>query len=97
MHLSGNFASLKIMVCLSFFLKIIDDLNERLDKHFSTAGVRPKVTPLEDTKWTYGVTLPYIQNILRYWRDNYKWTKRQELLNKYPQFLTNIQGETLHK
>ncbi|XP_033223699.1 juvenile hormone epoxide hydrolase 1-like isoform X2 [Belonocnema kinseyi] len=77
-------------------LQIIDDLYERLDKHFSTADLRPKIAPLEDAQWTYGVTLPYIQNVLRYWKDNYSWNKRQELLNKYPQFLTNIQGLDIH-
>lgn len=83
-------------ICLTFSLKIIDDLYERLDKHLSTADLRPRVAPLEDAQWTYGVTLPYIQNVLRYWKDNYRWNKRQELLNKYPQFLTNIQGGTLY-
>ncbi|XP_051170361.1 juvenile hormone epoxide hydrolase 1-like [Leptopilina boulardi] len=76
--------------------KIIDDLHERLDKYFNTANLRPKISPLEDAEWTYGLNFQYLQNVLRYWRDNYNWKKRQELLNKYPQFKTNIQGLDIH-
>ncbi|XP_051170363.1 juvenile hormone epoxide hydrolase 1-like [Leptopilina boulardi] len=76
--------------------KIIDDLHERLDRYFNTANLRPKTSPLEDAEWTYGVNFQYLQNVLRYWKDNYNWKKRQELLNKYPQFKTNIQGLDIH-
>lgn len=76
--------------------KIIDDLHERLDKYFNTVNLRPKTAPLEDAEWTYGVNFQFMQNVLRYWRDNYNWKKRQELLNKYPQFKTTIQGLDIH-
>lgn len=80
-----------------FCSKIIDDLHERLDKYFNTVNLRPKTAPLEDAEWTYGVNFQFMQNVLRYWRDNYNWKKRQELLNKYPQFKTTIQGMSLKK
>lgn len=66
--------------------QVIDDLKSRLGK------TRELRKPLEGTGWTYGVDTEYIKTILDYWRTKYDWNKRQTLLNKYPQFKTNIQG-----
>ncbi|XP_012218176.1 juvenile hormone epoxide hydrolase 1-like [Linepithema humile] len=69
---------------------VIDDLNERLAKR------RELVEPLEDVAWTYGISTTYLKNILEYWYTKYNWTERQALLNKYPQYVTNIQGLDIH-
>lgn len=49
--------------------------------------------PLENVGWTYGISTKYLNTVLDYWRDKYNWTERQALLNKYPQFMTTIQGK----
>ncbi|XP_029168139.1 juvenile hormone epoxide hydrolase 1-like [Nylanderia fulva] len=69
---------------------VIDDLNERLAKK------RELVEPLEDVAWTYGISTTYLNNILEHWRTKYNWTEREALLNKYPQYKTNIQGLDIH-
>nr|XP_050853843.1 juvenile hormone epoxide hydrolase 1-like [Vespula vulgaris] len=69
---------------------IIDDLNTRLE------NPRLNVEPLEGVGWTYGISAPYLKKIIEYWRNEYNWTERQSLLNKYPQFVTNIQGLDIH-
>ncbi|KAG7202385.1 hypothetical protein KM043_018702 [Ampulex compressa] len=69
---------------------VIDDLNQRLDMS------RTYVEPLEDAKWTYGISSTYFKTILEYWRSKYNWEEREKLLNKYPQFITNIQGLNIH-
>lgn len=66
--------------------KVIDDLNERLAKK------RELVEPLEGAAWTYGFSTTYLKDVIEYWRTQYNWTERMALLNKYPQFVTNIQG-----
>lgn len=66
--------------------KVIDDLNERLVKK------RKLVEPLEDVAWTYGISTTYLNDIIEYWHTKYNWSERQTLLNKYPQYMTNIQG-----
>ncbi|XP_076659281.1 juvenile hormone epoxide hydrolase 1 [Halictus rubicundus] len=70
--------------------KVIEDLKNRL------ANRRSYVEPLEDAAWTYGVPSKSLNTILDYWKDKYNWTERQALLNKYPQFKTNIQGLDIH-
>ena len=69
--------------------KIIDDLNKRLKNR------RELVEPLEDAAWTYGMNTTYLKDVLEYWSTNYNWTERQALLNKYPQYITNIQGNKM--
>ncbi|XP_011691228.1 PREDICTED: juvenile hormone epoxide hydrolase 1-like [Wasmannia auropunctata] len=69
---------------------VIDDLNERLKNR------RELVEPLQDAAWTYGVSTTYLKDVLEYWRTKYNWTHREALLNKYPQYMTNIQGLDIH-
>ncbi|XP_014218988.2 uncharacterized protein LOC106647206 [Copidosoma floridanum] len=70
--------------------KVIDDLNDRLDK------TRWPAEPLEGAAWTYGISSTYLKTVLKYWRHDYDWSKRQALLNRYPQFITKIQGLDVH-
>ena len=37
-----------------------------------------------------------MKNVLKYWRNDYKWNKHQKKLNSLPQFVTNIDGIDLH-
>ncbi|XP_076621443.1 juvenile hormone epoxide hydrolase 1-like [Colletes latitarsis] len=69
---------------------VIEDLRYRL------AHRRPFTNPLENTAWTYGISTKYLDTVLDYWISKYNWTERQALLNKYPQFKTNIQGLDIH-
>ncbi|XP_076621441.1 juvenile hormone epoxide hydrolase 1-like [Colletes latitarsis] len=69
---------------------VVDDLKYRLAKR------RQYVNPLEDAAWTYGISTKYLDTVLDYWKEKYNWTERQALLNKYPQFKTNIQGLDIH-
>ncbi|KAK2586579.1 hypothetical protein KPH14_011458 [Odynerus spinipes] len=69
---------------------VIDDLKRRLE------NPRLDVEPLEGAAWTYGLPTTSAKKIISYWRTKYNWTERQALLNKYPQFITNIQGLNIH-
>ncbi|XP_043590093.1 juvenile hormone epoxide hydrolase 1-like [Bombus pyrosoma] len=70
--------------------KVLDDLKYRLTHR------RTYAQPLEDVAWTYGISTKYLNTVLDYWSDKYNWTERQALLNKYPQFITTIQGLDIH-
>ncbi|XP_058807867.1 juvenile hormone epoxide hydrolase 1-like [Phymastichus coffea] len=74
--------------------QIIDDLHKQLDRALSPE--REFVKPLEGVAWTYGMPSTYLKTVLQYWRNEYDWNKRQTLLNKYPQFMTKIQGLNIH-
>ena len=48
------------------------------------------------TDASQGVQLATIQKLARYWATDYDWRKCEAKLNKYPQFITNIDGLDIH-
>ncbi|HKE63968.1 MAG TPA: epoxide hydrolase [Micromonosporaceae bacterium] len=67
----------------------LDDLIERLDRT-RWAGQLP------GEPWTRGVPVAYLRGLADYWRHAYDWRKNEAELNAYPQFTTEIDGQTLH-
>lgn len=50
--------------------------------------------PLEGVGFEYGANSNGLADIIDEWRDDYlpRWEEREEFLNKFPQFTTEIQG-----
>ena len=46
--------------------------------------------------WTQGVPLAYLQELCRYWRDDYDWRACESALNRFPQFRNEIDGLDIH-
>jgi pimeloyl-ACP methyl ester carboxylesterase len=46
--------------------------------------------------WDYGCDADYLTELRRYWLDDYDWDAAQALLNRYPQFCTQIDGTNVH-
>jgi epoxide hydrolase len=67
----------------------IDDLHERLD-HTRWPSELPRVS------WNRGVPVGYLKGLVQYWRTGYDWRAHEVRLNAYPQFLTEIDGQTIH-
>jgi epoxide hydrolase len=67
----------------------LDDLRERL------ARTRyPEQLPGD--AWQKGAPVDYLREWAEYWRDSYDWRAQEKLLNERPQFLTEIDGQTIH-
>ena len=67
----------------------LDDLHERL------ARARwPDELP--GVGWSRGVPLSYLKELTAYWRGAYAWREQEAQLNQYPQFTTEIDGQTIH-
>ncbi len=43
---------------------------------------------VEDAGWDYGTPLGYLQELVAYWADGFRWREREQLLNSLPQFRT---------
>ena len=67
----------------------LDDLRRRLK-----ATRWPNEEPVDD--WSQGIPLSYVQEVCAYWADGYDWRKRESLLNRFPQFTTEIDGIDIH-
>ena len=46
--------------------------------------------------YTQGVQLATIQKVAKYWANEHDWRRAEAHLNKYPQFITNIDGLDIH-
>jgi pimeloyl-ACP methyl ester carboxylesterase len=67
----------------------IDDLRERL------ARMRwPEKEPVED--WSMGIPLMYVQGLAAYWAESYDMGRVADLLNRYEQYTTPIDGVDIH-
>jgi pimeloyl-ACP methyl ester carboxylesterase len=67
----------------------LDDLRDRLRR---TRWAEP--APVDD--WSQGVPLAYLQDLCRYWMEEYDWPTRQARLNSFPQYRTDIDGLGIH-
>jgi pimeloyl-ACP methyl ester carboxylesterase len=67
----------------------VADLRERL------ARTRfPDEAP--DSAWLYGTSLAYMQDLVRYWKDEFDWRKQETDLNRFRQFTVPLRGIDLH-
>jgi len=46
--------------------------------------------------WSQGTPLKWVQEICRYWAEEYDWRARETLLNRFPQFKTEIDALGIH-
>jgi epoxide hydrolase len=67
----------------------LDDLSERL------ADTRWP-SELEGAGWSRGVPVDYLTGLAEYWRDGFDWRAQETALNAFPQFTTEIDGQTIH-
>ena len=51
---------------------------------------------LPDSGWDYGADYEYLKPLARYWADTYDWRAHEAELNRFPGFLTEIQGQRIH-
>ena len=68
---------------------VLNDLRSRL-RHTRW----PEAELVED--WSQGVPLDWIREICRYWAEEYDWRAREVRLNRFPQFVTEIDGLGVH-
>ena len=76
------------------FTLSIDD--EKLDElRARLVGARwPRVRP--DAGWSMGVDEHFLRRVVDYWLNSFDWRQQEAALNRLPQFLTEIDGLTVH-
>lgn len=67
----------------------LDDLNDRL--------ARTRFAPAAPgDSWDYGTPESYLRETVELWRTEFDWRAVEERANSFPQFLTEIDGQTVH-
>ncbi len=51
---------------------------------------------LPGTPWQRGVPVDYVRQLADYWASEFDWRAQEAELNSYPQFRTQIDGQTVH-
>jgi len=67
----------------------LDDLHDRLARTNWPYD-------LPGAEWSRGVPVAYMKELAEYWRTGYDWRKQEALLNAFPQFTTEIDGQTIY-
>lgn len=67
----------------------LDDLRIRLDATRWPA-------PLPGDDWDTGVPTAWLRELADHWRTGYDWRAAEAQLNSYPQYTTEIDGQTIH-
>jgi len=67
----------------------LDDLRRRL-----RATRWPEREAVDD--WSQGIPLGYVQDVCAYWAEKYDWRAREERLNRFAQFRTELDGLGVH-
>lgn len=67
----------------------LDDLHARLERTRWPAE-------LPGAPWSRGVPVAYLRELATYWRAGYDWRAHEAQLNQYPQFTTELDGQTIH-
>jgi pimeloyl-ACP methyl ester carboxylesterase len=68
---------------------VLDDLRDRL------ARTRwPDQIP--GSGWGYGTDLAYLQDLCDTWQNKFDWRAQEDRFNRWPHFLTDIDGQQIH-
>src|SRR5215204_2801110 len=51
---------------------------------------------IPDTLWDYGTDLAYLQDLCTTWQHEFDWRAQETRFNRWPQFLTDIDGAQVH-
>lgn len=69
---------------------MVTDLRNRLNNR------RAVTPPLEGIAFEYGFNTNSLDWWMDFWANKYNFTEREEYLNQFPQYKTNIQGLDIH-
>jgi pimeloyl-ACP methyl ester carboxylesterase len=69
--------------------QVLDDLRGRLEQ-----TRWPEQELVDD--WSQGAPLSWIQDMCHYWQSGYDWRARESRLNRFDQFITEIDGLDIH-
>ena len=76
-----------------FYINIPQDILE--DLHLKLKLTRWPEVP-DGIGWEYGTDASYLKDITHYWLHEFDWRKTELEINKYPNFMADIDGFTIH-
>lgn len=74
----------------------IDIPQEQIDDLHARLGATRWPDELPGVGWDRGVPLGYLKELAEYWRTSFDWRAAEAELNRYPQFIEEIDGAPVH-
>ena len=79
----------------------LDDLTSRLRRTRWANELPPEPEPPTRAGpvppgWEYGVPVAYVRRLVDHWLDSYDWRSWEARLNAHPQFVTTVEGQSVH-
>lgn len=71
----------------------VDDLQHRLTR---TRYAAEAADTAGTSDWSAGAPVAYLREMVEHWSNDFDWRAQEERMNAYPQFLTEIDGQTVH-
>ncbi len=68
---------------------VLDDLQQRLER-------TRYPDQIEGAGWSYGTEIGYLRELIGYWLTEYDWREQERQLNRFDQFITEIDGLQVH-
>jgi len=75
-----------------FSINISDEAITDLKERLAMARFPQQVA----TDWSRGQPVHFVRELAAQWAEGFDWRKAEAELNRYPQFLTEIDGQTIH-
>jgi len=81
------------MALREFSVRIGDDVLTRIAQRVDAYRWFPAP---EGEQWEYGANTQVLRELCQFWRSGFDWRAQEAILNRYPQFLTEIDGLDIH-
>jgi pimeloyl-ACP methyl ester carboxylesterase len=80
-----------------FQIEVAQDVLDRIRERVAAYQWHesPRGPGLEDS-WAYGANLNFMKRLCAYWVEEYDWRKWEAALNRFPQFIANVDGLDIH-
>ena len=52
--------------------------------------------PENEQGFAYGMSTPVLQDLCKYWLNDYDWRAQEDVLNEYPHFKADVGGMEIH-
>lgn len=76
--------------------EILRDLTRRLENTRWSHPIKDAPEAETGAEWEYGTNIPYLTELVDYWRDGYNWRDQERKLNQFNHFKTAIDDYDLH-
>lgn len=82
-----------MIACQPFTVDIPDEILESIR---AKVAAYPWHEMPDDGGWAYGSNLDYMRELAGYWVEQFDWRKQEAEINRFPQFMTNVDGIDIH-